>query len=80
MSPTIVREQGYSIIIFPNDHAPAHVHVRAAGDVARVQLEPLQLLDAYGYNNRQVRANIELVEKHRDQLLRTWDAIHPERR
>jgi len=25
--PTIIRQEGFRIVIYPNDHFPAHVHV-----------------------------------------------------
>jgi hypothetical protein len=29
--PTVLRFRGFNIIIFTDDHAPAHVHVRGKG-------------------------------------------------
>jgi hypothetical protein len=54
--------------------------VRAAGNVARIQLEPVQLMDSYGYKPPQVRAILELVTRHKAALLAAWDEIHPEGR
>ncbi len=36
--PTILRSRGLSVRVYPNDHAPPHVHVVAAGGVARIAL------------------------------------------
>jgi serine phosphatase RsbU (regulator of sigma subunit) len=34
--PTIIRERGFEVMIYPNDHRPPHVHVWKAGKEARV--------------------------------------------
>lgn len=78
MSPTIIFERGYQLTIFPNDHPPAHVHVRSAGNVARIKLDSVEVWDNYGYNVRQLRVIVALVDKHRDMLLRAWNEIHSE--
>jgi hypothetical protein len=80
MSPTVLRKDAYHVVIFANDHPPAHVHVRAAGNVARVQLEPLRLMDAYGYTGRQLRAIMNLVSDNLELCLAKWDELHPEGR
>jgi hypothetical protein len=44
MSPTILRQGGYQVTIFANDHLPPHVHVRRAGNAARIRLDPIEVL------------------------------------
>jgi hypothetical protein len=36
--PTIIRVDGILIVIYPNDHSPAHVHVIGAGWLIVVNL------------------------------------------
>lgn len=80
MSPTVVRKDGYAVVIFPNDHPPAHVHVSSSENTARVQLEPVKLMDSYGYTTREQRAIMKLVEDNLEACLAKWDEIHPEGR
>jgi len=76
MSPTILRQGGFQFIIFVNDHPPAHVHVRRAGNVARVRLQPVEILHNIGYNQRELRTIRTIVERHQRDLLNAWNAIH----
>lgn len=36
--PTILVEDGFAVRIWPNDHAPPHVHVAKGDGMARVAL------------------------------------------
>ncbi len=64
MSPTVLRQAGYQFIIFPNDHPPPHVHVRRAGDAARVRLDPVEILHNQGFNTRELGVILAIVQEH----------------
>ncbi len=36
--PTVLRFDGYSVVIYPADHIPAHVHVFGGGNEAMFNL------------------------------------------
>jgi len=76
MSPTVLRHGGFQFIIFVNDHPPAHVHVRRAGNVARIRLQPIEVLHNIGYNQRELSTIVRIVERHHDELRSAWTAIH----
>ncbi|MBZ0294672.1 MAG: DUF4160 domain-containing protein [Anaerolineae bacterium] len=78
MSPTLITERGYRIVMYLNDHEPAHVHVKKAGHEARVQLSPVHLMDNWGYNNREINVILEIVEKYQDVLLEAWVRFFPD--
>ena len=79
MSPTVLREKGFQVVIFSNDHPPAHVHVRRSGKVARIRLEPVETLHNHGFNTRELGAILTIVQDNQDVLLEAWDAIHESR-
>jgi Domain of unknown function (DUF4160) len=60
MSPKLFPElkdrHGYSVIMFPNDHLPAHVHVYKGESVARISFEPeaLEVMDSSGFRQREL--------------------------
>jgi len=62
-------------MIFVNDHPPAHVPVRHAGRVARIRLNPVELMHNIGYNSRELGKILELVEAHQAELLDAWRMI-----
>ena len=45
--PTIVRDNGFSFVIYPNDHLPPHVHVKLRdGRECRIDLRSGDFMDA----------------------------------
>lgn len=76
MSPTILRQDGYQVMIFANDHLPPHVHVRRAGSVARIRLDPVEVLHNQGYNVRELGQIMAIVSQHQAALLLAWKEIH----
>lgn len=77
--PTVVVEDGYRFKIYPNDHIPTHVHVQKAENEARVRLDTLEVVSNEGFNSRDLRAIVELVEKHQAALLAARDTYHESR-
>lgn len=78
--PTIVREDGLSIRIFPNDHAPPHVHVVGASGVARIAIgssdERPSLLTVVGMTRADATRALRLVARYQALCLRRWGEIH----
>jgi hypothetical protein len=58
--PTLIFERGFRVIIYYNDHEPAHVHVKKAGLEAKIQLEPVQTMDNYGFSDSEIKIALEL--------------------
>jgi len=76
MSPVIKTIRGYAIIVYPNDHLPAHVHAEKANKVARVTLAPVQVLDWYGYSERELREIVDIVRENKGHCWAIWHKIH----
>ncbi len=76
---TVLRSSGLRIVIFLNDHRPAHVHVFGDGE-AKINLlgaggSP-DLVAAENMNAGEVRRAMRLVSEHHVFLLRCWSDIH----
>jgi hypothetical protein len=76
---TVLRDSGFRVVIFTDDHEPAHVHVYGDGE-ARFQLDgpggqPV-LLSAVHMKRGDIRKALMLVAEHRDALLARWREIH----
>ena len=78
MSPTVLREDGYQVKIYLNDHPPAHVHVVRAGKEARVGLDPIVVHNNWGFNNRELSKIQDIIEANQSLLLAEWDKYHAE--
>ena len=76
---TIHRAHGLRIVIYTDDHEPAHVHVFGDGH-AKINLigpdgEPA-LLWAEDMKRNEVRRAMALVTEHRGAFLARWREIH----
>lgn len=82
--PTVLRFDGFTVVVYPADHIPAHVHVIAAGKEAVFNLNcpngPVKLRENYGFSRR----DIARIRGHLDSavtyLCREWRRIHGETR
>jgi len=75
--PTIVESGGFRMVIYPNDHAPPHVHVHHADGMARISLEAEpRLLSVRGLSAIQARRARSLVAGHWQVALKVWKKFH----
>ena len=76
---TIYRAHGLRIVIFSDDHEPAHVHVFGDGH-AKINLlgangQP-ELVWAEGMKRNEVRRAMEIVTEQQAVFLARWRKIH----
>jgi uncharacterized protein DUF4160 len=64
--PELKNRHGYTVVMFPNDHLPAHVHVYKGENVARINFEPetLEVLDGIGFRKRDLNDICELLKPY----------------
>ena len=76
---TVLRAHGLRVVIFTNDHDPAHVHVFGDGE-AKINLLGAdgapELVWAEGMSRGEVRRAVRLVADERTTLLARWEEIH----
>lgn len=51
--PTVLRSGGLRVVIYPNDHAPAHVHVLGPGWVVVINLIGPAVREVINCNERE---------------------------
>jgi hypothetical protein len=61
---------------YPNDHPPAHIHVKRAEKLARVKLNPVEIWDYFKFNERELSEILEIVEANQNLLLVEWERFH----
>ena len=76
---TIYRGYGFQVVIFVDDHEPAHVHLFGDGH-AKINLagrdgEP-ELVWAAGMKRNDVRRAMRIVSEQRTLFLARWEEIH----
>lgn len=78
--PIVLRIDGLRVIIWPNDHRPAHVHVRGAENEAVFILNcpdgPPELRGSYGFRVAEVNRLANLLAIQLATLCRAWETIH----
>ena len=76
---TVLRAHGLRVVIFSNDHLPAHVHVFGDGE-AKINLLGLDgsptLMWADGMSRGEIRHAMRIVVEQQMMLLTHWENIH----
>jgi len=76
---TVLRAHGLRIVIFVDDHAPAHVHVFGDGE-AKINLADVDGAPALIWADRMSRAELRramrIVMEQQAFLHRRWEDIH----
>jgi hypothetical protein len=80
MMPTIMRHEGYRVVVYPNDHGPAHVHVIGADNEAVFELNcpagPPGLRGYHAFTFRELRRWSGFLPANITDLCARWSAIH----
>ena len=78
--PTVFRFDGLRVVIYPNDHRPAHVHVKSAVGEAVFILQcpdgPPILRESFGFNRAELTRMAGDVASVLTKLCEDWSAIH----
>ena len=76
----MLRFDGMRVVIYPNDHRPAHVHVIGAGKEATFALHcphgPPTLSASYGFERREVNRISQALGQTLELLCKEWRKIH----
>lgn len=73
------RAHGFRVIIYTQDHEPAHVHIVGPGRAKINLLGPddrPEVVDVVGIKKSDMRRLLNEVTEHRDRFMREWRRIH----
>jgi hypothetical protein len=74
-----MRMDRLRVVVYPNDHRPAHVHVIGRGCEAVFNLNcpagPVELRENYGFPSREI-GHIDVLTANLDELCQAWERIH----
>ena len=73
---TIMTQGGFQVMIFTNDHQPAHVHIFKAGTEAVINLAPVRIRENYRMPKKNLRKAVEIVVSNQELLRQAWRDIH----
>ena len=78
--PTVLRIEGLRVVVYPNDHRPAHMHVIGRGCEALFNLScpagPVELRENYGFSRREIARIHSALAGHLAELCAAWERIH----
>lgn len=78
--PTVLTIDGLRVVIYPNDHEPAHVHVIGDGNEARFALQEaggkVELIENYGFRSRAIARIKAALTDQQQALIAKWSEIH----
>jgi hypothetical protein len=78
--PTVMRIGALRVVIYPNDHRPAHVHVIGQGHEAVFELNvpdgAVTVRENYGFTRRDLAAIERVLVQDLDVLRSAWGRIH----
>ena len=78
--PTVLRLGGLRVVVYPNDHRPAHVHVIGQGHEAVFELNSPQgsvtLRENYGFRRGDLARIESALLQNLDALIPEWEKIH----
>jgi hypothetical protein len=76
--PTVLRFAGLRVVIYPNDHRPAHVHVigNDPRSCIRTELPTSALRENYGFGRMELGRIGQRLTLDQGKLCREWERIH----
>jgi hypothetical protein len=78
--PTIIKIDGFYVMIMPNDHRPPHVHVFRAEGRVRITIGDEEnrpkLMEAIGMSTKDIKKALDIVIAHQTKLIEAWREIH----
>ena len=72
--PTVLRSDGLRVVIYPNDHPPAHVHVLGSGWVINL-IGPV-VREVINCGEREAHRALRLPMSNKAELMDAWNRLH----
>lgn len=77
--PTLLRINGFRVVIYTADHVPMHVHVISADGEAVIEISrKARLIRVGGMKDKVIQEALVIVQDHAEMLAEAWETIHGE--
>lgn len=71
--PTVLRVGPYRLFFYSSEaDEPPHIHVARDDNIAKLWIEPVQLVTSAGFRRAELRDIERLVSENRENLLEAW--------
>lgn len=78
--PAVLKFDGWRVVIYPNDHRPAHVHVIGSDGEAVFDLHcpggPIELRENYHLDGKALHSIADALSVELGALCGAWKTIH----
>jgi len=77
--PTVLRVGPYRFFFYAGDRAePPHLHVERDDCQAKFWLAPPRFQRNKGFNKKELRQIVKIIEKNQEGLMESWDEYYNE--
>lgn len=77
--PTLLRINGFRVVIYTADHVPMHVHIISADGEAVIEIgRKARLIQVGGMKDKVIQEALVIVQDHAEMLAEAWETIHGE--
>jgi hypothetical protein len=74
--PTVLRIHGMRVVIYPDDHLPAHVHVIDGDRDLVLEIAGLAMRRNAGFKAQEINQIRKALVEHVEALQSEWERIH----
>jgi hypothetical protein len=72
--PTVLNIKGYRFFFFSNEkNEPIHIHIEKAENYAKYWIDPLCVVNNYGFTSKELREISEIIESHENLIKEKWN-------
>lgn len=75
--PTVLRQDGFAVMIYTHDHEPIHVHVFKGGGEVVIDVMKVEVREERGMKTKEIHKVQDIVALHQEFLLKEWKRIGP---
>lgn len=77
--PTIFIIFGYRFYFWSNEHNPIHVHVEKGDCEAKYHINPLELVENYGFKCNELKMIESIIEENTGVIINHWNTYFREK-
>jgi len=71
--PTVLKIGGYRFFFYSNEgNEPPHIHVEKSDSLAKFWLDPVELVNSYGFSAKEISRVRRLVVENQQTLINAW--------
>lgn len=75
--PTVLRQDGFAVMIYTHDHEPMHVHIFKAGHEVVIDITRIEVREYRGMKMKDIHKAQEIVASYQEFLVSEWKRLGP---